>query len=64
LRCPAGLLEEILEARSFAATKLAIDRATRPEDQPKGAMADLVRSVIESNAEEDIERAAADDAGE
>lgn len=37
-----GYLWRILELRAFRDTKLAIDRARTIEDEPTGAMADLV----------------------
>ena len=42
---PDGFLEQVLEARAYAATKAAIDRAATRKEQPCGQLADLVRQI-------------------
>ena len=49
---PAGLIEEIIEARGYAATKAAMDRAPDRKSQPTGRTADLVHEIEFMLAEE------------
>lgn len=59
LRAPAGLFEEIVEGRQFAAMKRRVDGATREEDVPQDTLARLVLEIEEAVAQEDIDRDAA-----
>lgn len=51
---PDGFLEQVLEARAYAATKAAIDRATTRKQQPTGRLADLVREIDLELAQDDL----------
>ena len=45
------LVMEILELRSYARTKAAVDRAQSPEDVPDTAMAELVFEIVKETGE-------------
>lgn len=51
-QAPDGFLEQVLEARAYAATKAAIDRAATRKEQPRGRLADLVREIDMELAQE------------
>ena len=51
-RLPAGLLEDVIEARAYRLTKAACDRAHSIMDRPTGAIADLVTQIEFALAEE------------
>lgn len=51
---PEGFLEQVMEARAYAATKAAQDRATTRKEQPTGATADLVREIELELAQDDL----------
>ena len=52
---PDGFLEQVLEARGYAATKAAIDRAPTRKQQPTGRLADLVREIEMELAHEELD---------
>lgn len=54
LDAPAGLLEEIIETRAYARTKLAYDTADEPSKLAKTEMLWIVKSIEEELALEDI----------
>ena len=56
-RLPAGLLDDVLEARAFETMKAIVDRATTEKDIPASPLADLVKAVEELVALEDIAHA-------
>lgn len=60
-RLPAGLLEEILEARAFATAKSLLDYAPDPKKVPNTPMVQLVKDVMQDAAQEEIDAAATDD---
>lgn len=60
-RLPAGLLEEIVEARSFARAKSLLDSARDPTKVPNTPIVQLVKDVMQDAAQEDLDAAAADD---
>jgi hypothetical protein len=57
LRAPTGLLEDILEARAFAAAYDLYINAKSKRDLPKHPMIDRVKAIDFAIAEEDRERA-------
>lgn len=52
---PEGFLEQVMEARAYAATKAAQDRATSKKEQPTGPTADLVRTIELELVQEDLD---------
>lgn len=54
LNTPAGLLEDIVDTREYARTKVAYDQATDTSTLAKTAMLRLVRTIEEELALEDI----------
>jgi len=61
LDAPDGLIEHLLEARAYAATKAACDRAQTAKDRPTGPMADLVTETEFRLAQEAFSSGSTDD---
>ena len=51
LREDGTLVTAILELRSYARTKAAVDRAQRPEDMPDTPMVELVFEIVKEIGE-------------
>jgi hypothetical protein len=60
-RAPEGLLETILEYRSFAHAKAAVDRAQSKADIPQTPMCDLVQEIEFDIAREELDGTTAGD---
>lgn len=56
LTAPAGWIEQILEARNFAACKDILDRAKTKADVPDSPMMRTVKQIVARCAKEDIAR--------
>lgn len=54
LRAPAGLFEEIIEARSFGAMKRIVDGVKDKKEIPQDPLARLVLQIEKAVAEEEI----------
>jgi hypothetical protein len=54
-RLPVGLLEDVMEARAFAAVWAQIDRAKDKDDIPQSPMRRVVERVMEAAVLKDIE---------
>jgi hypothetical protein len=63
-RAPAGLLEEIIEMRAFAAAKQIVDSAQRRQDIPRTPMCQLVQRIefelVQAQVDVDAKRQAND----
>jgi hypothetical protein len=55
-RAPAGLIEEILEARAYIGTREAYDRAPKKSELPPSPMLDLVHEIRGRLVREELER--------
>lgn len=50
---PDGFIEQLIEARAYAATKRACDAATSRKERPTGPLADLVTEIEFALAQEE-----------